>query len=171
MLRMMATALALALTAVSVQGAAGFVPPTQNTQATSLADQWQVPVSAYALRGVVLAQAGGPAAAQGAYSKADGYTAGQLAAESRGTAGSLGGGFVCGFVVPVIGPGVLWTVTRGDEVPAYLAGSYEGKGSDYSNGFADGYGDRTKQKKRGARLGGGLLGSAAGLATYLLVIR
>lgn len=170
MLQIMATALSLVLTAASVQGAIGLVPPTatQKTPLTPLAGWSQRSISTYTPHDIVVAQAGEPSSAQVWYTKADGYTAGRLAAESRGTIGSFGGGVMCGLLTSPVGAGILWAATRGDEVPAYLVASSQGKGADYSKGFVNGYSERTQQKKRGARLGGGLLGSVGFLVLYLV---
>lgn len=100
------------------------------------------------------------------YTMADGYIAGRLAAENRDTAGSFVGGLAVGFLTGLIGTGILWGLTDGDDVPHYLMSSYQGKGLDYSVRFMSGYKERTKQKKRGARLGGGLLGTIAFLVLY-----
>lgn len=102
------------------------------------------------------------------YTMADGYTDGRIAAESRSTGGSFGGGLVCGVLTGLIGTGILWGATGGDEVPMDLISSYHSKGSDYAMGFANGYKEVTKQRKRGARLGGGLLGTAAFVMLFLV---
>ncbi len=117
---------------------------------------------------LVTAQAGKQTQQSRVYSMADGFNDGRVAAEGRGTAGSFVGGFACGFFTGLIGTGILWGVTGGDDVPIHLMGSsvVQEKGSNYSMGFSQGYKERTKQKKRGARLGGGLLGSA----TILILI-
>ena len=101
------------------------------------------------------------------YTLADGYTEGKILAEDLSTGGHFLGGFACGFLSGLIGTGILWGVTGGDDVPLHLNPDIEGKGSDYSMGFLRGYKERTKQKKRGARLGGGLLGTAGFVLVYL----
>lgn len=109
---------------------------------------------------LVIAQAGQQTQQGRVYTMADGYTDGRIVAEGRGTTGSFVGGLACGFLTGLIGTGVLWGVTGGDDIPLHLNANIRGKGSDYSMGFMQGYKERTKQKKRGARLGGGLLGTA-----------
>lgn len=169
MLRIMATALSLMLTTASVQGAVGLAPPTatQKSPVMFLAGWSQRSISTYTPQDIVVAQTGELSPTQ-MYTKADGYNAGRLAAESRSIAGSFGGGVMCGLLTSPVGAGILWAVTRGDKVPAYLTASSQGKGADYAKGFSSGYNERTQQKKRGARLGGGLLGSVGFLALYLM---
>ncbi len=101
------------------------------------------------------------------YTIADGYTAGRITAEGMSTTGHFLGGFACGFLTRLIGTGILWGVTGGDDVPFHLNSEIQEKGSDFSIGFVNGYIERTKQKKRGARLGGGLLGTAGFLVLFV----
>ena len=52
-------------------------------------------------------------------------------------------------------------VTGPDPVPLRYQAPAETKGEEYYKGFVHGYETKTKAKKRGARLTGGLLGTAA----------
>lgn len=168
MLRVSIVVLSLVLTAASGHAAAGLALPTVALDTQPAAGRWQRSLSPHTPLNLVVAQAGELSPAQGVYTKADGYNAGRLAAESRSIGGSFGGGVLCGLLTSPVGAGILWAATRGDQVPAYLMPSSQGKGADYSKGFADGYGERTQQKKRGARLGGGILGSVGFIALYLM---
>ncbi len=162
MRRALAALLFLTLTAAA-QAEVGLVPPPTIPELSPQPGNgwWQRTIDTRTTRNIVIAQAGQTATPQRTYTMADGYTEGRMAAEGRNTGGSFGGGLVCGLLTGLIGTGVLWGVTGGDEVPMSLASSYQDKGSDYTMGFANGYKERTQQKKRGARLGGGLLGTAA----------
>ena len=113
---------------------------------------------------LLMAQADQPRPVQPHYTMTEGYIDGKIAAEGRGTAGSFLGGFTCGILTGLVGTGILWGITRGDSPPYELKAKIRSKGTDYREGFIQGYKERTKQKKRGARLGGGLLGTAGILA-------
>ena len=108
---------------------------------------------------LLIAQAGQQSEQGRIYTLADGYTAGRIAAQDLSTKDHVLQGILGGMLTGPIAPGILWGVTRGDDVPLQLHPDVQEKGSDYSMGFVKGYKERTKQKKRGARLGGGLLGA------------
>ncbi|MFC1485745.1 hypothetical protein ACFL55_01810 [Candidatus Latescibacterota bacterium] len=116
---------------------------------------------------IILAQVGEPVSPSPVFTMSEGYMAGRITAEGRSTTGSFVGGLFCGMLTGLIGTGILWGVTQGDDVPIQFISTYQGKGTDYSMGFINGYRERTKEKKRGARLGGGLLGTAAFLVFFL----
>ena len=119
---------------------------------------------------LVVAQAGQQTQQVPVYTMADGYVAGRITAEDMSTFGHFLGGFACGFLTGLIGTGVLWGVTGGDDFPLHLNPNVQEKGSDYSMGFMKGYKERTKQEKRGARLDGGLLGTAGFLVLYFYAV-
>ena len=118
---------------------------------------------------LVMAQAGQQTQQSHVYSMTDGYTAGKMAAKGRSTGYNFVGGLACGFLTGLIGTGILWGVTSGDDVPSHLKTNFQDKGADYSMGFIQGYKERTKQKKRRARLGGGLLGTAGAVVLLLSI--
>ena len=101
------------------------------------------------------------------YSMEDGIRDGEMAGERRPSSSTVAGGIACGVLGGLICTGILWAMTGPDPVPLRYQAKAEGKGEEYYNGFVYGYEKRTKEKKRGARLGGGLLGTAAFVALYI----
>jgi len=67
----------------------------------------------------------------------------------------------------LIGAGILWGLTEGDDLPTDLMILHKEKGSEYLMGFMSGYKERTKQKKRGVRLSGGILGTVTTVIIFL----
>ena len=165
-----ALVLSLSVAASSSRAAVGFhvangrALPHENIADTSVIALWETMAEGQRLdllrMPLVLAQAGQQTQQGRVYTWNDGYIAGKIAAEDRGTAGSFVGGLTCGLLTGLIGTGILWGVTGGDDASLHLNANVRGKGVDYSTGFTQGYKERTKQKKRNARLGGGLLGTA-----------
>ena len=154
---------------VGLRVAGGHVPP-QGTDVRSMALRKATAEEARfwdLLKLSFVAQASQQTQQSRHYTLADGYTAGKITAEGMSTTGPFLGGFACGFLTGLIGTGILWGVTGGDDVPFHLYSEIQEKGSDFSIGFVNGYIERTKQKKRGARLGGGLLGTAGFLVLFL----
>ena len=100
------------------------------------------------------------------YTMADGYTEGRMAADNMGTGGSVLGGFASGLFFSLLGTGIVYFSTGPSSPPMHQVMINKEKGSDYQMGFASGYQERSKQKKRNARLGGGLVGTAIFIWAY-----
>ena len=113
---------------------------------------------------VAAAEVGSSADPSGTF--AQGYADGKMAAQNRSYTGVMGGGFIYGVFTGVIGTGIIFGLTKGDAPPGELV-SGTGNGSDYRAGFTAGYKEASKKKKRMARLGGGLMGTAAFVIGYL----
>ena len=109
---------------------------------------------------LVLAQAGQAVEQKPTYTMIDGYTEGKFLAEDISTDGYSTGALVCGFFTGLIGTGIMWAVTDGNDVPIEMIPDIQAKGSDYAMGFTKGYKERTKKRKRGAVMKGGLVGTA-----------
>lgn len=116
---------------------------------------------------LVIAQADQQVQPSRTYTMREGYEAGKKAAFQNRRNGDFFGGFACGFITNLIGTGILWKATDGEEVPFYLTMDFRDKGSDYTTGFKEGYKEQSKREKRSARLSGGLTGTAT---IVLLVI-
>lgn len=92
---------------------------------------------------------------------ADGMLAGQVAAEMRGTGGSFAGGLAGGLLLGLIGTGIAYAAQGPAEIPVAYAAEAQKYGSEYVLGFQQGFAEKSKKKKRGAALTGGLLGTGA----------
>lgn len=97
----------------------------------------------------------------------EGVRDGRSAAERRPSGATFFGGAVCGLLAGLICTGILWAVTGPDQVPIIHQKKAMEKGDEYFEGFVNGYEERTKAKKRSARLGGGLAGTAVFVILYL----
>jgi hypothetical protein len=89
----------------------------------------------------------------------DGIVAGQAAAQTVSTGGSFAGGLVGGLVLGLIGTGIAYAVQGSADVPLVIQVSNQQHGSDYTVGFNQAFAERTKKKKRGSALTGGLVGT------------
>ena len=115
---------------------------------------------------IVIAQANNPPIRT--YTMREGYEAGKKAAIRPRAGGEFLGGFVCGCFTGLIGTGVLWKMTDGNEVPFHLTIDFREKGLDYETGFREGYKEQSKREKRGERFNGGLMGTAVGVMVLLV---
>ena len=140
-----ALALSLSVTASSSQAAVGFhVGNGHALSHKNIADTRFTALSKTVTEGqkfdllrmpIVIAQADQQTQQGRVYTLVDGYAAGKIVAEGRDTTGSFVGGLACGFLTGLIGTGILWGVTGGDDTPIYLMANVQGKGSAYSVGF------------------------------------
>ena len=157
--------LMVSLSAMSAQAAAGLgpydlrLPTVEQEKAAPFPAVWR------------LAQVGAAQQAQQpparVYSMADGMMEGEMYAERIGTGGNFAVGLLCGTLVGLIGTGLCWALTGPASMSRMQYQAMEGKGSDYRLGFETGFAKKSKSRKRGAALGGGLLGTLAFLVLYL----
>ena len=96
----------------------------------------------------------------------DGITKGRLegevAAQRVGTGGWFVGGFASGLVLGLIGTAVIYVAAGNSDtaVPPDRRLVIANQPSHYQQAFEVGYGEKIKSKRKGAALGGGLLGTA-----------
>ena len=93
------------------------------------------------------------------YTTSQGFLDGQMHAEGIGTGGNFAGGLACGFLLGLIGTGLVYFLTGSAHPGARAFMTMEGKGSDYRMGFESGFKKKSRSRKRNAALGGGLLGT------------
>jgi len=79
----------------------------------------------------------------------------------QGTGGSFVGGFAGGLLLGLIGTGIAYAAQGPADVPVAYAADAQKYGSEYVLGFQQGFAEKSKKKKRGAALTGGLLGTGA----------
>ena len=105
-------------------------------------------------------QAGSASASE---AMAKGRMDGQAGAQSVGTGGWMAGGVVTGLLTGLIGTAVIWAVAGSSDVsvPADRRLQIVNEPATYQQSFEAGYGEKLKSKRKGAALGGGLLGTAA----------
>ncbi len=122
----------------------------------------------FAATGVASAQTPQPAAT-GAPAQSDsandtlagGLLDGELLAEGQRTGGKLGAGLGVGVLTGLIGTGIGYFVVGPEPLSAEALARNAGRSADYQLGFKTGWERKTRSKKRGAFLAGGLLGTAA----------
>lgn len=102
---------------------------------------------------------------------AKGQVDGQAAAQNVGTGGWMAGGVVTGLVTGLIGTAVIWAVAGSSDVsvPADRKLEIASQASTYQRGYETAYGQKLKSRRKGAALGGGLLGTAAFVLLYVSV--
>ena len=100
---------------------------------------------------------------QQVYTSSQGFFDGQMHAERIGTGGNFAGGLACGFLLGLIGTGLVYFLTGPAEMDYRAMGATEGKGPDYRMGFEMGFKKKSRSRKRNAALGGGLVGSLIGI--------
>jgi hypothetical protein len=93
------------------------------------------------------------------YTYHDGKAQGEGAGNNISTGGNLVGGLACGFVLGIIGTGIVYFATGHAEPKTVDLVMIQDRGTDFQRGFIDGYKETSRKKKRGAALGGGLLGT------------
>lgn len=105
-------------------------------------------------------QAGSPSASE---VMAKGRLDGTTAAQSVGTGGWMAGGVVTGLLTGLIGTAVIWAVAGSSDVsvPADRRLQIAEQPATYQQQYEAGFGEKLKSKRKGAALGGGLLGTAA----------
>lgn len=105
-------------------------------------------------------QSGTPSAAE---VMARGRLDGTSAAQGVGTGGWMAGGVVTGLLTGLIGTAVIWAVAGSSDVsvPADRRLQIAGQDATYQQQYEAGFGEKLKSKRKGAALGGGLLGTAA----------
>src|SRR5687768_17447127 len=105
-------------------------------------------------------QAGSPSAGE---VMAKGRLDGTTAAQSVGTGGWMAGGAATGLPTGLIGTAVIWAVAGSSEVsvPADRRLQIAEQPATYQQQYEAGFGEKLKSKRKGAALGGGLLGTAA----------
>jgi hypothetical protein len=94
---------------------------------------------------------------------AKGNLDGQTSAQGVGTGGWMAGGVVTGLLTGLIGTAIIWAVAGSSDVsvPADRRVQIAGENATYQQAYESGYGSKLKSKRKGAALGGGLLGTAA----------
>ncbi len=116
--------------------------------------------------GVAGAQTPQPAGASGQApvvndTLAGGLLDGELLAEGQRTGGKLGACLGVGVLTGLIGTGIGYFVIGSEPLSAEALQRNVGRSADYQLGFKTGWERKTRSKKRGAFLAGGLLGTAA----------
>lgn len=114
-------------------------------------------------------QASASASASTAELTAKGQLDGQAAAQSVGTGGWMGGGVVTGLFTGLIGTAVIWAVAGSSDVsvPADRKVTIAAEPSVYQSAYESSYGQKLKSRRKGAALGGGLIGTAAFVLLYI----
>lgn len=109
------------------------------------------------------AQPSGVTQAGNAEIMAKGRMDGQGAAQTKGTGGWMTGGVVTGLFTGLIGTAIIWAVAGSSDVgiPADRRLQIASEPPTYQQSYEMGYGEKLKSKRKGAALGGGLLGTAA----------
>lgn len=109
------------------------------------------------------------AGATSAESMARGRLDGQTAAQSKGTGGWMIGGVVTGVTTGLVGTVIIWAVAGSSDVavPPERRVQIANEPPTYQQSYEAGYGEKLKSKRKGAALGGGLLGTAAFLLLVL----
>jgi len=94
---------------------------------------------------------------------------GQSAAQQVGIGGWMTGGVVTGVFTGLIGTVVIWAVagSSGVSVPADRRVSIADQPATYQQSYEAGYSEKLKSRRKGAALGGGLLGTAAFVLLYV----
>ena len=156
--------LMVSLSAMSAQAAAGLGP--YDLRLPTVEQEKDAPFPAV-WRLAQVAQQPPAATPARVYSMADGMMEGEMYAERIGTGGNFAVGLLCGTLVGLIGTGLCWALTGPASMSRMQYQAMEGKGSDYRLGFETGFAKKSKSRKRGAALGGGLLGTLAFLVLYL----
>ena len=105
-------------------------------------------------------QAGTPSAAE---LMARGRLDGTNAAQGVGTGGWMAGGIATGVLTGLIGTVVIWAAAGSSDVavPADRRVQIADQPATYQQQYESGYGEKLKARRKGAALGGGLLGTAA----------
>jgi hypothetical protein len=93
------------------------------------------------------------------YTYHDGKVQGEGAGNNIATGGNLAGGLGCGFLLGFIGTGIVYFATGPSDPSASDMAMIQNRGMDFQRGYIDGYKETSRKKKRGAALGGGLLGT------------
>jgi len=107
-----------------------------------------------------------PEAVAGKTTSSDGMLDGQLHAERIGTGGNFAGGLAIGVLTGLIGTGIGYFIVGSAPLDARARQALSEKPADYRLGFETGWQKKTKSKKRGAFLGGGILGTLAFVVLY-----
>ena len=102
-------------------------------------------------------------------SMAEGQRDAELSAETTHTGGKVAVGVVVGALTGLIGTTIGYFVIGPQTLSAEAALERENKTPEYQKGYQTGWAKRTKDKKRKAFLIGGLLGTAAFLATLISI--
>jgi hypothetical protein len=89
----------------------------------------------------------------------DGYVAGERLGEQAAVGGSFLGGLGGGLLLGLIGTGIAWAAQSPSDLPVSHAIEAQPYGGDYVTGLQSGYAAKTKSRKQGAAIGGGLLGT------------
>jgi len=126
-----------------------------------------VPVSQAPRNAAVAPLTEPPPAASIAGSVSEGQRDGELLAGTTHTGGKVAVGVVVGAFTGLIGTAIGYYVIGPDVLSADAALAREGKNLDYQKGYQTGWSKETKDKKRKAFLIGGLLGTAAFVATFI----
>lgn len=100
---------------------------------------------------------------------ARGQLDGQTAAQGVGTGGWMAGGVVTGLFTGLIGTAVIWAVAGSSDVtmPPDRRLQIANEPATYQQSYESSYGQKLKSRRKGAALGGGLLGTAAFVLIYL----
>jgi len=99
---------------------------------------------------------------------ARGLMDGEIHGDRIRTAGNFVAGLAFGTLLGLIGTGIGYFATSPATMNSETAAAMDGKGADYQLGFRMGWDKKTKSKKRGKVLGGGLIGSVVMGVIYLV---
>ena len=97
----------------------------------------------------------------------DGTVEAEILAEGIKTGSKVGLGIGIGLLTGLIGTGIGYFVVGPAPMTPEALKKYTSGNNDYKIGFKAGWDNKTRSKKRGAFLGGGLIGSAIVLGIYL----
>ena len=90
-------------------------------------------------------------------------------AEHYPTGGKFWGGFLTGGLAPIYGTGIGYFIVGSADLDMKARNHISDKSSEYKNGFMKGWEKKTQSRKRGAFVGGGLLGSLTALITAVVL--
>lgn len=95
--------------------------------------------------------------------------AGEQQANTVGTGGYFGGGYVAGLLLGLIGTGVSYAVAANSttDVPPQVRVALAAESPTYQQAYQQAYTTRVRSRRKASALGGGLLGTATFLVLYL----
>ena len=132
---------------------------------------WLVVVFALVVSGGSALAAVGPEKAiqDSVWTFEDGKKAGEARVKAESKDRGLASGLLVGTITGPIGVGILWALTKGDQMPADYGWEHDGKGMLFRRGFESSYSEITKKEKRKGRLIWGAVGSAVGIALTISI--
>ena len=105
------------------------------------------------------------------YTGFQGKLDGEMYAERVATGGNFAYGVAWGLLFGLIGTGICYYLTDAAAMGSMEYREIEGKGADYERGFQNGFHFKSKSRKRGAALIGGIVGSLGAGAILFTALR